>query len=315
MARGEASWYQSKGDALVRTSRASDGTSVLRASPRNPTLGVEDFEQIRRSLNRHAGLWFAAEMRPVIERRLRGRLLALGLDGYSEYRLLLEEGDAAELGEAAEACTVNETYAFRGVRQLRTFRDVLLPRLSKQKGRSIVVWSAGCATGEEAYTLGAIVLSSGLFDRDKIRIFGTDISRRCIAAARRGVYSASSFRDEASQPYMHFFKSQPEGDRAVVEELRSICHFRHNNLLEPSAFGFIDVVFCRNVLIHMDESSRRKVIQSFYNRISPGGYLVLGHSESLLKEQTEFVTEELPDDIVYRRPFVGEQVVDRGRGS
>lgn len=274
------------------------------------SLGLEDFEQIRRLLNMHAGLWFAAEMRPVIERRLRDRLVAVGVETFSDYRRRLAEGDIVELGEAAEVCTVNETYAFRGLRQLRTFRDVLLPRLAptnaNRSGRGIVVWSAGCATGEEAYTLGAIVLASQLFDPSKIRIFGTDISRRCIAAARRGTYSASSFRDEASLPYEHYFWKQPDGTRTVVDELRAVCHFRHSNLLDGSAFGFTDVVFCRNVLIHMDEVSRRKVVTNFYERLSPGGYLVLGHSESLLKEQTDFLPEELPDDLIYRKPNVGE---------
>jgi chemotaxis protein methyltransferase CheR len=280
------------------------------------TLGLEDFEQIRRLLNRHAGLWFTAEMRPAIERRLRARLVALGIETFTDYRRRLAEGDLVEIGEAAEVCTVNETYAFRGLRQLRTFRDILLPRLapngkSYRAGRGIAMWSAGCATGEEAYTLGAIVLASQLFDPAKVRIFGTDISRRCIAAARRGIYSASSFRDEASMPYEHYFPKQPDGNRTVVDDLRAVCHFRHANLLESSAFGFIDVVFCRNVLIHMDEVSRRKVVQSFYERLSPGGYLVLGHSESLLKEQTDFVPEELPDDLIYRKPNVGEPPPDR----
>ncbi|NUP06995.1 MAG: protein-glutamate O-methyltransferase CheR [Polyangiaceae bacterium] len=279
------------------------------------SLGLEDFEQIRRLLNKHAGLWFTAEVRPAIERRLRDRLVALGINSFTEYRRRLEEGDLVEIGEAVEVCTVNETYAFRGARQLRTFRDVLLPRLAPtsphRQGRGLVVWSAGCASGEEAYTLGAIVLASGLFDPSRIRIFGTDISRRCIAAARRGIYSASSFRDDASLPYEHYFIRQVDGTRSVVEELRNICHFRQANLLEPSAFGFIDVVFCRNVLIHMDEASRRKVVQSFYDRLSPGGYLILGHSESLLKEQTDFVPEELPDDLIYRKPNVGEALSDR----
>jgi len=282
------------------------------------TLGTDDFELIRKLLNRHAGLWFAAEMRPVLERRLRDRLEALGLENFTEYRRRLEDGDEIEVGEAAEACTVNETYVFRGIRQLRTFRDVLLPRLAAGPGRGqggVVVWSAGCATGEEAYTLGAIVLQSGLFDPTRVRIFGTDISRRCVAAARRGVYSASSFRDQSGLAYDHYFRRQPDGSRAVVEELRNACHFRHANLLDGSAFGFINVVFCRNVLIHMDEASRRIVVQSFYDRLAPGGYLVLGHSESLLKERTPFIAEELPDDLVYRKPAVGELPGEGGARS
>ncbi len=311
MPRGPHSWQTGR-TTLGAQLRFGLARTMLKAS-----LGTDDFELIRKLLNQHAGLWFGADMRPVIERRLRDRIEALGLDNFTAYRRRLEEGDVIEVGEAAEVCTVNETYAFRGERQLRTFRDILLPRISGGSGREkggIVVWSAGCATGEEAYTLGAIVLQSGLFDPSRVRIFGTDISRRCVAAARRGVYSSSSFRDQAGLAYEHFFRRQPDGSRVVVEELRAACHFRQANLLEGSAFGFINVVFCRNVLIHMDEASRRVVVQSFYERLAPGGYLVLGHSESLLKERTDFIPEEHPDDLVYRKPAVGELPSERGRG-
>ena len=270
---------------------------------RNAALGLEDFEQIRRLLNKQAGLWFINEMRPAIERRLRERLTVLGLDSFPEYCRRLSEGDALEIGEAVEACTVNETYAFRGAVQLRSFRDVILPRLASRN--RVVVWSAGCSTGEEAYTLGAIALGSGLVAPQRVRIFGSDISRRCIAAARRGVYTASSFRDGDVIPYQGYFVKQPDGSRVVAETLRSVCRFRHANLLEPSVGGFIDVIFCRNVLIHMDDRSRKRIVQGFYERLSPGGYLILGHSETLWKEQTEFVTEELPDDLFYRRPEIG----------
>ncbi len=276
------------------------------SKPAPASLSLQDFEQIRQHLNVHAGLWFAPELRPAIERRLRDRLAPLGLVSFTEFAQRLAEGDQAALEDAAEACTVNETYAFRGVRQLSAFRKTILPRLSARE--RVVVWSAGCASGEEAYTLGALILASGLFPPDRVHVFGTDISRRCIAAARRGVYSASSFRGEEEFPFERFFVRQPNGTRVVIDELRSVCRFRQANLLDPAVGGFIDVVFCRNVLIHMDESSRRRIVDNFYARLSPGGYLVLGHSESLLKSDSPFVIEELPDDIVYKKPGIADEV-------
>lgn len=267
----------------------------------NATLSPEEFAQIRQLLNVHAGLWFSPELRPAVERRLRERLGALGLQTFGEYLKVLAE-DLTELGDAVEACTVNETYAFRGTGQLQAFRKFILPRLASRE--RVVVWSAGCASGEEAYTLGALVLASALFPPERVHIFGTDISRRCIAAARRGVYSASSFRGDEAFPFERFFQLLPNGNRTVIDDLRSICHFRHANLMDTAVGGFIDVVFCRNVLIHMDEASRRRIIRGFYDRLSPGGYLVLGHSESLLKEDTPFAIEELPDEIVYKKPGI-----------
>jgi chemotaxis protein methyltransferase CheR len=229
------------------------------------------------------------------------------LDSFEEYATRIEE-DEAELEEAAEVCTVNETYAFRGAHQLRAFTDGILPRYAARD--RVTIWSAGCASGEEAYTLAALTLASGLITPDRVRIFGTDISRRCIALARRGVYSASSFRAEPGtrSPFDpdRFFLPRPDGTRAVSSELKAVCHFRHANLLDTAIGSFIDVIFCRNVLIHMDERSRRRVVLGFFERLSPGGYLVLGHSESLLRSDLPFIVEELKEEIVYRKPDLHE---------
>lgn len=270
-------------------------------------LSLATFEALRKILNAHAGLWFSPDMRTTVERRLRDRLRVVGVDSFEEYAARIEE-DEAELEEAAEVCTVNETYAFRGTPQLKAFTDDILPRYAARE--RVTIWSAGCASGEEAYTLAALTLASGLIKPDRVRIFGTDISRRCIALARRGVYSASSFRDDPGPrlPFDsdRFFSPRPDGTRVVSQELKAVCHFRHANLLDTALGSFIDVIFCRNVLIHMDECARRRVVLGFFERLSPGGYLVLGHSESLLRSDVPFLAEELKDDIVYRKPGIDE---------
>jgi chemotaxis protein methyltransferase CheR len=265
------------------------------------------FEAIRKTLNAHAGLWFSPDLRTTVERRLRDRLRVAEVESFEEYATRIE-GDEAELEEAAEVCTVNETYAFRGAHQLRAFTDDILPRYVARD--RITVWSAGCASGEEAYTLAALTLASGRITPERVRIFGTDISRRCIALARRGIYSASSFRAEpgAGSPFDpdRFFSPRPDGTRVVSSEVKAVCHFRHANLLNTAIGSFIDVIFCRNVLIHMDERSRRRVILGFFERLAPGGHLVLGHSESLLRSDVPFIVEELREEIVYRKPEIHE---------
>jgi chemotaxis protein methyltransferase CheR len=277
--------------------------SLLSRDDRRLTLTT--FEAIRRTLNRYAGLWFSLDMRTTVERRLRERLNVLGTDNFEDYAARIEQ-DQAELEEAAEVCTVNETYAFRGMRQLVAFRDGIVPRFAAKD--RITVWSAGCSSGEEAYTLAAILLGSGRISPERVKVFGTDISRRCIALARRGTYSLSSFRedpyDQQQLNYDHFFTPHADGSRTVTPELKNVCHFKHANLLDTAIGGFIDVVFCRNVLIHMDERSRMRVVLGFFERMSPGGYLILGHSESLLNESVPFVVEEICDEIVYRKPEI-----------
>ncbi len=265
------------------------------------TLTKDEFERLRDLLHVHAGLWFGTDARSAIERRLQKRIAATQSLTFAQYLKRLFDGDEAELEEAVEACTVNETYVFRQEYQLRAFRQQVLPKLARRERLS--VWSAGCATGEEVYTVGSIVLESELFPPDRVHVFGTDISRRCIAAARRGVFPASSFRGTQNPTYGRHFLKQPDGSRTVSPELKSICHFRHANLLSPTAFaGSVDVIFCRNVLIHMGEGARQRVVRSFFDRLTPGGYLLLGHSESLLNEKTRFEVVQLAEDIVYRKP-------------
>lgn len=283
------------------------------SKPGHAPLTPEEFTEIRRLLNEYGGLRFGPDSRGAVERKLRERLLATGNSSFGGY-LQLIIGDAEELAEAVEACTVNETYAFRQEGQLRAFRERILPEFRERK--RISIWSAGCATGEEAYTIAAIVLDSGLFAQDRVRVFGTDISKRCIACARRGVYSASSFRGTDSTVYDQYFLQNDDRTRIVAPALRSICSFRQGNLLrleDSSTLGNVDVVFCRNVLIHLDDASRRRAIDCFHERLSPGGVLLLGHSESLLNEETPFQAVELLGDIVYRRPSIDDLIRTKRR--
>jgi CheR methyltransferase, SAM binding domain len=146
---------------------------------------------------------------------------------------------------------------------------------------------------------------SGLFPGRSVRIFGSDISRRCLTAARRGVYGPSAFRAMPVDLRRRYFTERADGAH-VADDLRTICQFGHLNLLDTprsTVVGRVDVIFCRNVLIYFDDVSRRRVIEMFYERLLPGGYLLLGHSESLLNVSTAFELVHLREDLVYRKPL------------
>src|SRR5262249_43825561 len=209
--------------------------------------------------------------------------------------------------EAIDLVTINETYFFREEYQLRALRQEILPALVRARNRQpLVIWSAGCSTGEEVYSIAIVTAESGLLGGRDVRIFGSDISRRCVAAARRAVYGPSSFRAMPHDYRKRYFVERDDGSH-VVDELRSsgLCQFGHLNLLDAqraAVVGRVDVIFCRNVLIYFDEASRRRVIEMFYDRLLPGGYLLLGHSESLLNGSTAFELVHLREDLVYRKP-------------
>jgi chemotaxis protein methyltransferase CheR len=273
-------------------------------------LEPAEYRLLRELFNAHAGLQFGPEARPVFERRLRERLVSLGLRSFAEYYhyVRFEERGRGELDEAMDLITINETYFFREAYQLRAYKNEVLPMLARDK---LAVWSAGCSTGEEVYSIAIASRESGAAPRG-IRIFGSDISRRCVAAARRGVYGASAFRATPPEARKRWFVDKSDGAH-VIDDLRALCHFGQLNLMDTlrtAVVGRVDVIFCRNVLIYFDEVARRRVIDMFYERLSPGGFLFLGHSESLLNVSTAFELVHLREDLAYRKPISTSKLGD-----
>jgi chemotaxis protein methyltransferase CheR len=284
------------------------------------SLKPEEFRLLRDLFSARTGLQFGLEARFALERRLRERLAVLNLTSFAEYyhHLRFNARADVEWDEAIDLLTTNETYFFREDHQLRAFREELLPILAEQARprRRLSVWSAGCSTGEEVYTIAILLEQSGLFPRSTrvaggigapafdVRVQGTDISRRCINAARRAIYGASAFRSTSPDVRRKFFVEGPQGLQ-VAAHVRELCHFGQMNLLDEDrtrVLGRADAIFCRNVLIYFDAHARRKAIEMFHERLYPGGVLLLGHSESLLNVSTAFELLHLRDDLVYRKP-------------
>jgi chemotaxis protein methyltransferase CheR len=291
--------------------------------PGEPQLRADEYRLLRDVVSDRLGIWFGPESRVSLERRLRERLTARGLTSYADYYQLLKYSPVAaeEWEEASELLTTHETYFFREDYQLRAFKNEILPMMARKK--RFQVWSAGCSTGEEAYTIAILILESGLFpsgrdagaDERDVRVYGSDLSKRCIAAARRGVYGQSSFRNTTEEQLKKWFERVGEQTAApfygVNAEARSLCHFGQMNLLDEERthlVGRCDVIFCRNVVLYFDAPARRRVIDMFYERLVPGGVLLLGHAESLLNVSTAFELLHLKEDLVYRKPIAASSV-------
>lgn len=283
------------------------------AGDRIPPLSLEEFRLLRGTIADYCGILLSETNRGRVERKLHPRLVELGASSFSEYHRLLKysrEGKV-ELARIAELISNNETYFFREEYQLKAFSDEILPDIHwrNQERRRLNVWSAGCSTGEEAYTLAILVRESGLFAGWEVRIFGCDISRKAIAKARRGVYGPSSFRfsdsDRERRIQNTYFEEMKRGFR-IRPPLREMVTFHRANLLDDGALaplGSLDVILCRNVFIYFPERARSQAVGIFYNKLKPGGYLLLGHSENLLNTSTSFEVARLSNDLVYRRPL------------
>lgn len=270
-----------------------------------PLMEAEEFLRLSAFISGSSGLLYEEKSNELLVRRLRPRVDELGMTNFIEYVERLQR-DPDELQQMLQLLVTRETYFFRQQYQLDAFVEELLPRIVEASGphRRLTVWSAGCSTGEEAYTLAIILSESTLLADWRINIVATDLCRANIEAAERGIYRSASFRTMSEAVKKRYFRKVPGGFQ-ISDALRKMVHFSPANLVSPAevrAVGRVDVVFCRNVLIYFEEQARRLATKLFYERLLPGGYLLLGHSESLLNAQTSFEPVHLERDLVYRRP-------------
>lgn len=249
---------------------------------------------VARRLADHAGLQLPAW---VVEARTSARIAALSLTP-TAYLELIESGRGqSELGMLVEAVRVGETSLFRHKPQIAALLDLVVPALRARAKRSIRVWSAGCASGEEAYTL-AIVLSRALPDY-AIEILGTDMSAEAIEVAERGAYPHDELDDV---PFEWQDAFDVDGDVIRVRsEVRRLVTFERANLLDASAPRGCDLVWCRNVLIYFSPEGRRRALDRVLSATLPGGFVFVGYSESL-RDVEELEAQRSGDAVVYVRP-------------
>jgi chemotaxis protein methyltransferase CheR len=295
------------------------------ADGRGGPLGLRqpEFVLLRDLVAERFGLRYADELAYLLERRLLPRVEALGLRSFLDYYDFLVNGALPglererELAEVFERLSTRETYFFRESYQLDALRSELLPRLAEARRhqRSIRLLSAGCASGEEAYSLAITVSQTGLFDSGwDIQIVGCDQSQRALEIARRGAYGRSSLRQIDEAILQEYFHKNPAGEYAVNDAVLRQCRmqFVQANLSLASAewgevgstrqalAGPFDAIFCRNLLIYFERARRVPLLCGLAERLRQDGYLFLGHSESLHDLQTPFVLDRLHGELVYR---------------
>ncbi len=272
-------------------------------------INEEETRLLVETIHEHCGVTLSIASGFFLERRLSPRLEALGLGSFLDYYQYLryDPSGPREMEELIERITTHETYFFREQYQLDAFSDEILPDLAHvhERNRRLSIWSAGCSTGEEVYTIAMLLLESGLFKGWQLRVVGSDISRKVLATARTAIYGENSFRTTPA-PLKRKYFLEKEGRWQVRDDVRNMCSFGQLNLLATERFrvlGPCDVIFCRNVLMYLSQEARHHVVEAFYDRLTPGGFLLLGHSESLLNVTTRFDLAHLQKDLVYRKPL------------
>jgi chemotaxis protein methyltransferase CheR len=247
-----------------------------------------------------------------LEERCQKRMKVLGFTRLAEYYDHLTKGAnrTAEMTELLNEITIGETCFFRNLPQIDALRKVVLPAIAENKKRlpfsKVRIWSAGCSTGEEAYTLAILLLEekAGLFKNIPFEVLATDLNERSLEKARTAVYGDYAIRNLT--PYFRQKYFNPSGTSlAVKDEVKSVVQFSRLNLRDDARMTFMksmDIIFCCNVMIYFDAAVRTKVVQHYYNNLLPGSYLFLGHSESLYGINQAFRLVHFPGATAYFKP-------------
>ena len=253
------------------------------------TFGEEDFQALRALVKSVTGIHLSEQKRELVYGRLTRRLRALQLRTFAEYRERLN-GDVQELAELCNAITTNLTSFFREPHHFQYLREhVFAPLAANPRGtRRIRIWSAGCSTGEEPYSIAMTVLESlpdpGSWD---VRILATDLDSEVLERARRGIYLPERMGNVSPERLQRFFIERQEAggiSRQIAPEVAALVTFKQLNLIHALPMrGPLDAIFCRNVVIYFDKETQRELFARIARLQRPGDLLFLGHSESLFK--------------------------------
>ena len=297
-------------DTTANRIRVDDGLADAQCRPSDTPAELSDleFDELRKFIRDQTGINMAATKRQLVYRRLSKRLRGLNIRSFREYRNYLRSGDETELEKFCNAVTTNLTSFFREAHHFDYLASTILPAVVARKGsdaRRLRIWSAGCSTGEEPYSI-AMTVSETLADlrhRDA-KILASDLDSDVLATGLAGIYRHEHVEKLPNARLRRWFlrggtKTDPVFK--VRPELQKLITFKQLNLMHNWPMnGLFDVIICRNVIIYFDKPTQRILIDRFANQLQDGGYLILGHSESLLNVSDRFA---LLGKTIYRKEF------------
>jgi chemotaxis protein methyltransferase CheR len=274
------------------------------------TISDDDFQKFREYFYRKTGIMFDQSKRYFVDRRLIERIKATGHNGFKSYFIFLRfESSGKELQNLINILTVNETYFFREEYQFKCMVNRMLPEIisRKRSGNIIRIWSVPAATGEEPYSI-AIYLLEYWKDIDKwdVEIIASDIDTNVLENAKKGIYAERSVQNLPRSIIQKYFNLLGNGYYQICDELRNSVEFTRVNIIdtkETKRYRGFDIVFCRNLLIYFDDLSRKIAVENLFDSMNPGGFICLGHSESMSRISPIFKIRKFPEAIVYQKPL------------
>lgn len=284
-------------------------TETERGTCAQPAISDADFERFRDFFYRKTGIYFDDSKRYFVDKRLLERMRATGHTSFRSYFTFMRfQASGEELQRLIDLMTVNETYFFREEYQFRCLVGPVLDEVMERKapGEPVRIWSIPCSTGEEPYSIAIWLLEHWPpIERVDVEILASDIDTQALEKARAGVYGRRSVQRLPQAVLRRHFEPLPDGRWRIARELREAVDFRRVNLANPGdtrPYRRIDVIFCRNLLIYFDDASRRQAAEVFYDALNPGGFVFLGHSESMSRISSLFRVRRFADAVAYQKP-------------
>jgi len=273
-------------------------------------MTLEEFEMIRDFIHEKAGIYFAENKMYLVQNRLEKRMAELGMKTVRDYFYHVKyDVSQKEFNRLMVLMTTNETSFFRNEPQLLCFSDEVLPLIIREKmqfggTKSLKIWSAGCSTGEEPYTLAILILETlKNLSGWNVEIIANDISEDVLQKARRGEYSGMTLRNVKPEILSRYYSKS--GDVYTVKtEVKSLVKFSQINLNEPRKLSLMtnmDAIFCRNVMIYFSDDVKKQIVRGFFTSLRPGGYFYIGHSETLHGISKAFKLVYFKNALVYQK--------------
>lgn len=256
-------------------------------------LSDEEFRLFRNLIYEESGIYLKENRKDFLENRLVKRMTETKMASPYWYYKLITEKVRSELLILLDILTVNETSFFRNRPQIDLFKNLVLPEIIKKKGQGIQkrlrIWSAGCSTGEEPYTIAMMVCDAADVSRGwDIKIFASDLSLTALQTATRGEYPEDKVHATVDDHYISRYLNKSGGHYRIKDDVKKLVVFDYHNMKNENGLSGLDVIFCRNVMIYFDIEEQKRLVRKFYNSLNPDGYLLIGHAESLQGMNTGF---------------------------
>jgi chemotaxis protein methyltransferase CheR len=274
-----------------------------------PDISEFDYHRFCEYFYRRTGIAFGESKRYYVDKRLLERMAKTGVKNFDQYfSKLRHSGPHGELERLINLFTINETYFYREAHQFDCLVNNLLPELiaGRPRGARLRIWSLPCSTGEEPYSIALYLMENWKQLEDyEIELIGSDINTAALEAARAGIYETRALQRLPRDIAQRYFSPRGENAFQLADAVRQCVHFTQVNAADPYAMaklGPFDVIFCRNMLIYFNDRSRAQTCESLYDCLREGGFLCLGHSESMSRMSSLFTIRSFPQGLIYQKP-------------